>query len=73
MRTCEDSDDSVIDRWHRAWNVPNLVICDGSSMATGGAGNPTCTIGALAVRVAHKLVESMGGKIEAEPGVATAG
>ena len=70
MGTCRmggEPERSVVDRWHRAWNVPNLVICDGSSMATGGAGNPTSSIGALAVRCAHKLIEDMGRKVEAEP------
>lgn len=75
MGTCrmgDDPADSVVDPWHRAWGVPGLVICDGSSMATGGAGNPTCTIGALAVRCAHRLVEDMGRSVAAEPGVAVA-
>jgi choline dehydrogenase-like flavoprotein len=50
---------SVVDSWHRAWNVPGLVICDGSSMTTGGAVNPTSTIGAMALRCADGLIASM--------------
>lgn len=58
LGTCRMGDgagDSVTNRWHQAWDVPNLYICDGSSLVTGGAVNPTSTIGALAVRCAHHL------------------
>jgi choline dehydrogenase-like flavoprotein len=68
MGTCRMGDapeTSVVDSWHRAWNVPGLVVCDGSSMATGGAGNPTSTIGALALRCAYGLAERMGRKVVA--------
>lgn len=67
MGTCRmgsGPSDSVVDKWHRAWNVPGLVVCDGSSMTTGGAGNPTSTIGALAVRCGEQLVRDRGRKIE---------
>lgn len=70
MGTCRMGDDpesSVVDPWHRAWHVPGLVVCDGSSMVTGAAGNPTSTIGALAVRCAQRLVEDMGRRIEPVP------
>lgn len=71
MGTCRMGDDprnSVVDKWNRAWGVPGLVVCDSSSIVTGGAGNPAATIGALALRCAQKLVKDMnGGKIEAEP------
>ena len=40
-------------------------MCDGSSMASGGAGNPTATIVSLAARCAENLVRSMGKQIEA--------
>lgn len=59
MGTARMSDDpaaGVVDPWHRAWDVPGLVVCDGSSMVTGGAGNPTATIGALALRCADRLL-----------------
>jgi choline dehydrogenase-like flavoprotein len=56
----------VTDRWHRVWDTPGLVVCDGSSMTSGGAGNPTSTIGALALRCAEKLVADMGHQVEAE-------
>ena len=47
--------DSVIDRDHRVWGVPNLFVCDGSVMPTQGAANPALTIMALASRLAERL------------------
>lgn len=46
---------SVVDRSHRAHDVPNLFIVDGSSFTTSAAVNPTSTIGALALRAADGL------------------
>lgn len=68
MGTCRMADrpeDGVTDLWHRAWDTPGLVVCDGSSMVTGGAGNPTSTITALALRCADRLVTEMGRPVEA--------
>jgi choline dehydrogenase-like flavoprotein len=48
-------EDSVINRWHQSWDVPNLYIVDGSALATGGVVNPTATICALALRAAEHL------------------
>jgi choline dehydrogenase-like flavoprotein len=45
-------EDSVVDRWCRSWDVPNLFICDGSVLPTQGAANPALTISALAARTA---------------------
>ncbi|MBI4419438.1 MAG: GMC family oxidoreductase, partial [Gemmatimonadetes bacterium] len=53
LGTCRMGDDpraSVIDRHHRTHDVRNLFICDGSSLVTGGRGQPTATIQALAYR-----------------------
>ncbi|HZT45151.1 MAG TPA: GMC family oxidoreductase [Gaiellaceae bacterium] len=50
-------DDSVVDADHRAWEVPNLFVCDGSVMPTQGSANPALTIMALASRLAQRLVE----------------
>jgi choline dehydrogenase-like flavoprotein len=47
--------DSVVDRYHRAHDVPNLFICDGSSFVTSGRGQPTMTIQALAFRAADHI------------------
>ncbi|MGY1644184.1 GMC family oxidoreductase [Geodermatophilus sp. SYSU D00703] len=71
MGTCRMGDspeDSVVDAWHRAWGVPGLVVCDGSSMTTGGANNPTATIGALALRCAEGLVSNKYARVEAGAG-----
>lgn len=59
LGTCrmgDDPNDSVINKDHRAHDVPNLFICDGSSLVTSGRGQPTCTIQALAYRAADKIV-----------------
>ena len=53
MGTCRmgnSPEDSVTNKFNQTWDVPNLFIVDGSSLTTGGAVNPTSTIGALAVR-----------------------
>ena len=47
--------DSVVDRYHRAHDVPNLFLCDGSSFVTSGRGQPTMTIQALAFRAADHI------------------
>ena len=49
---------SVVDRWHRAHDVPNLFICDGSSLVTSGRGQPTMTIQALAFRAAEHIADA---------------
>ncbi len=46
---------SVVDSDHRAWEVPNLFIADGSVMPTQGAANPALTIMARASRLAERL------------------
>jgi choline dehydrogenase-like flavoprotein len=58
LGTCRMGDDpreSVVDRYHRAHDVPNLFICDGSSFVTSGRGQPTTTIQALAFRAAEHI------------------
>jgi choline dehydrogenase-like flavoprotein len=56
-RMGDDPDASVVDRWNRAHDVPNLGIIDGSAFVTGGGVNPTSTICALALRAVDHLVE----------------
>jgi choline dehydrogenase-like flavoprotein len=61
LGTCRMGNDpakSVIDKYHRAHDVPNLFLCDGSSFVTSGRGQPTLTIEALAFRAAHHIGES---------------
>jgi choline dehydrogenase-like flavoprotein len=58
LGTCRMGDDpetSVVDRYHRAHDVPNLFICDGSSFVSSGRGQPTMTIQALAFRAAEHI------------------
>jgi len=53
LGTCRMGNDpskSVVDRYHRSHDIPNLFICDGSSFVTSGRGQPTMTIQALAFR-----------------------
>ena len=60
LGTCRMGTDpraSVVDTSHRAHDVPNLFICDGSSLVTGGRGQPTMTIQALAFRAADHITE----------------
>ena len=47
--------DSVVDSWCRSWDVPNLLVCDGSVLPTQGSANPALTISALAARTADWL------------------
>jgi choline dehydrogenase-like flavoprotein len=61
LGTCRMGDDpakSVVDRYHRAHDVPNLFVCDGSSFVTSGRGQPTMTIQALAFRAAEHMARS---------------
>lgn len=58
LGTCRMGNDprhSVVDRYHRAHDVPNLFVVDGSSFVTSGRGQPTMTIQALAFRAAEHM------------------
>jgi len=58
LGTCRmgnDPRDSVVDKYHRAHDVRNLFIVDGSSFVTSGRGQPTLTIQALAFRAADHI------------------
>jgi choline dehydrogenase-like flavoprotein len=57
-RMGNDPNASVVDRYHRAHDVPNLFVVDGSNLVTGGRNHPTMTIQALAFRAAEHLVRS---------------
>ncbi len=56
-RMGNDPTSSVVDKYHRAHDVKNLFIVDGSSFVTGGRGQPTLTIHALAFRAADHIAE----------------
>jgi choline dehydrogenase-like flavoprotein len=53
----DDPRTSVVDRWGRSHDVPNLYVIDGSVFPTCGAVNVTATICALAKRTATYIVE----------------
>jgi choline dehydrogenase-like flavoprotein len=60
MGTARMGDDprrSVVNRWNQAHDVKNLFVVDGSSFTTSAAVNPTCTIGALALRTADAIYD----------------
>jgi len=67
LGTCRmgnDPKNSVVDRFHRAHDVKNLFICDGSSLVTSSRGQPTMTISALAFRAgAHIAAFAKRGEI----------
>jgi choline dehydrogenase-like flavoprotein len=59
--TCRMGDDpktSVVNKFHRAHDVPNLFVVDGSNLVTGGRNHPTMTIQALAFRAADNIVRA---------------
>lgn len=63
LGTCRMGDDSatsVVDRWGRCHDVPNLFIADGSVLVTGSSVNPSNTIAALALRTAEHIVTTRG-------------
>jgi choline dehydrogenase-like flavoprotein len=60
LGTCRMGNDparSVVDRSPRVNDVPNLFLVDGSSLVTGGRGQPTCTIQALACRAGAEITQ----------------
>jgi glucose dehydrogenase len=62
MGTCimgSDPTDSVVNRWGRAHDVPNLYIVGSSVFATSATANPTLTIAALSLRTAAAIHRDM--------------
>jgi choline dehydrogenase-like flavoprotein len=53
MRMGNDPSRSVVNRFNRAHDIPNLFIVDGSSLVTSARQQPTATIQALAYRAAE--------------------
>jgi choline dehydrogenase-like flavoprotein len=61
LGTCRMGNDpktSVVNKFHRAHDVPNLFIVDGSNLVTGGRNHPTMTIQALAFRAAEHMIRA---------------
>ena len=57
-RMGDDPKTSVLDRWNRAHDVPNLYVVDGSCFVTSSGVNPTSTIVSIALRAADHMVET---------------
>jgi len=55
-RMGSDPATSVVDKFGRTHDVPNLFVCDGSILPTQGSANPGLTIQALAARTADYLI-----------------
>jgi choline dehydrogenase-like flavoprotein len=65
LGTCRMGNDpatSVVDRWGRTHDVPNLYLVDGSVFVTSGPQPPTATICANALRCIEHLIETGGGQ-----------
>jgi choline dehydrogenase-like flavoprotein len=54
----DDPGTSVVDRYGRAHDEPNLYVCDGSTFPTSSGVNPTATICAMALRSAEHIAET---------------
>jgi choline dehydrogenase-like flavoprotein len=67
MGTCRmgnNAQSSVVDKWCRAHDVPNLFIIDASVFVTSGGLNPALTIQANAFRVCdHMVAEAKRGNV----------
>jgi glucose dehydrogenase len=57
----DDPKDSVVDRWGRAHDVPNLWIVGSSVFTTSATANPTMTLAALTLRTATATHRHMQG------------
>jgi choline dehydrogenase-like flavoprotein len=57
-RMGNDPSTSVVDSYGRSHDAPNVFVADGSTFVTAGSANPTCTISALALRVARGILAS---------------
>jgi len=55
-RMGNDPNTSVVDKFGRTHDIPNLFCCDGSILPTQGAANPGLTIQSLAVRTAEYII-----------------
>ncbi len=58
-RMGSDPESSVLDRFNRAWDVPNLYVTDGSCFVSVGFQNPTLTMMAITARACDKIVDEL--------------
>jgi choline dehydrogenase-like flavoprotein len=72
-RMADDPRDGVVDRSGRVHGLENLYVAGSSVFPTGGYGNPTLTIVALALRLAEHLVTRLAAAPPACGAVAVAG
>jgi glucose dehydrogenase len=56
----DDPNDSVVDRWGRTHDVPNLWIVGSSVFPTSATANPTLTLAALTLRTAQAIHRQLG-------------
>lgn len=56
-RMGNDPRTSVVDKFGRSHDIPNLFVCDGSILPTQGSANPGLTIQALAARTADYIID----------------
>jgi choline dehydrogenase-like flavoprotein len=63
-RMGNDLETSVVDKYHRAHDVPNLFMVGSSSFVTGGRNHPTMTIQALgSAPQAHLVKQAKSGRV----------
>ena len=74
-RMGSDPKSSVVDKFGRTHDIPNLFVCDGSILPTQGSANPGLTIQALAARTADYLIKhgeeifTTSNRDQSEPGI----
>jgi choline dehydrogenase-like flavoprotein len=61
-RMGDDPNTSVLDRWNRTHDVPNVYVADGSCFVTSTGVNPTSTIVALALRATDHMIDTRFGQ-----------
>ena len=59
-RMGDDPARSVVDRWCRTHDVPNLYVADASVFTTSAGLNPALTVTANALRVADRIADTRG-------------
>ena len=50
---------SVLDKWNRAHDVPNLFVTDGAAMSSSACQNPSLTYMALTARACANAVSML--------------
>lgn len=58
-RMGSDPAKSVLDRWNRCWDAPNLIVGDASAFAGSGVTGTTLTVMAMTLRACRKLAADL--------------